>query len=195
MIEFKSRFIELFGEVSKNEKGWDVDKLSSISEVTSSRRVFAKDFVESGIPFYRGSEISELSEFGHTVPKYFISKDHYDNLVSTSGKPVYGDILLPSICANGELWVVNTNEPFYIKDGRVLWIKVNQKLVNSVFLMYQLKSHLIINFNRMASGSTFSEMKIFKLKKIPIMLPPLDLQKQFVDFYSQVDKSKVIYDI
>ena len=31
-----------------------------------------------------------------------------------------------------------------------------------------------------------------QLKKIPVMLPPMELQKKFVDFVIQVDKSKVV---
>ena len=39
---------------------WEQHKLSEIADLTSSKRVHAKDYVESGVPFYRGKEISEL---------------------------------------------------------------------------------------------------------------------------------------
>lgn len=31
------------------------------------------------------------------------------------------------------------------------------------------------------------------IKNLTFRLPPLDLQKQFVDIYNQVDKSKLLY--
>ncbi len=189
----KSRFIEIFGDVLTNEKGWKSSTLGSISDVTSSRRVFSQDFVNEGIPFYRGSEIADLSLNGYTVPQYYITHDLYESLIAVSGKPEVGDILLPSICSKGELWVVDTKEPFYIKDGRVLWIKVNQTEINSLFLKYMLKEYIVNNFSSMASGSTFAEMKIFLLKDIPVIMPPLELQEKFVSFIDQVDKSKFIY--
>ena len=189
----KSRFIEMFGDVVNNTKCWKSGKLQDVSEVTSSKRVFSSDFVESGIPFYRGSEISELSEDGYTKPEYYISRELYEELSKYTGKPKRGDILLPSICSKGELWVVDTDDPFYIKDGRVLWIKTDLSQMNSTFLRYMLRKYIVENFKTMASGSTFAEMKIFILKGIPVVIPPLDLQNQFADFVKQVDKSKFYF--
>ena len=182
----------MFGDVVNNTKCWKLGRLQDVSEVTSSKRVFSSDFVDSGIPFYRGSEISELSENGYTKPEYYISRELYDELSQYTGKPKRGDILLPSICSKGELWVVDSDDPFYIKDGRVLWIKTDLSLMNSIFLRYMLRKYIVEIFKTMASGSTFAEMKIFILKSIPVVIPPLNLQNQFADFVRQVDKSKVV---
>ena len=42
------------------------------------------------------------------------------------------------------------------------------------------------------AGSTVAYLSISMLKKLNIMLPPLDLQNQFVAFVEQTDKSKIV---
>ncbi|QIA65491.1 hypothetical protein GT360_18305 [Vibrio astriarenae] len=36
---------------------WDVYTLGELSELTSSKRIFESDYVNDGVPFYRGQEI------------------------------------------------------------------------------------------------------------------------------------------
>jgi type I restriction enzyme S subunit len=43
----------------------------------------------------------------------------------------------------------------------------------------------------MGSGSTFAEFKIFLLKDIDVLIPPIEQQEAFSSFVEQVDKSKV----
>lgn len=188
----KARFVEMFGDTKLNMKKFPQEKLSKIAKVGSSRRVFARDFQDSGIPFFRGTEVGALAEGKKIIPKLFISKKLYKELVLATGKPKIGDLLMPSICPDGRIWQVNTDEEFYFKDARVLWISPNSSdKVNSTYLRYALKQVLINNYRSVASGSTFAEMKIVSLKGLMIILPPIELQNQFASFVQQVDKSKV----
>ena len=188
----KARFVEMFGDTKLNMKKFPQEKLSKIAKVGSSRRVFARDFQDSGIPFFRGTEVGALAEGKKIIPKLFISKKLYKELVLATGKPKIGDLLMPSICPDGRIWQVNTDEEFYFKDARVLWISPNSSdKVNSTYLRYALKQVLINNYRSVASGSTFAEMKIVSLKRLMIILPPIELQNQFASFVQQVDKSKV----
>ncbi|HBG1231371.1 TPA: restriction endonuclease subunit S [Clostridioides difficile] len=187
----KSRFIEMFGDPIKNSSGWRIEKLEKISSVGSSKRVFVDELVESGIPFYRGTEIGALSIGNNITPTLFITEEHYNSLKKSTGVPVMGDLLMPSICPDGRIWCVNTEESFYFKDGRVLWIHLEKQYINSVYLKHMLKEKFIRDYNKIASGTTFSELKIFALKALDIMIPPLGLQNQFSDFVKQVDKLKL----
>jgi type I restriction enzyme S subunit len=159
--------------------------------VGSSKRVFTSEFTKTGIPFYRGTEVAQLSLEGTVEPKYFISEDHYEILKSATGIPAVGDILLPSICAKGEVWRVDTDSPFYFKDGRVLWIQLDYGAINSEYFCYALRDTLIRNFAKIASGTTFSEMKIFLLKDLSVLVPPLDQQKFFSDFIWMVKQQRI----
>lgn len=186
----KSKFIEMFGECKTNPKNWKLLNMEDVAVVGSSKRVFVEELQEDGIPFYRGTEVGALAEGKSIVPELYIAENHYKELVKATGIPQLGDLLMPSICPDGRIWVVNTENPFYFKDGRVLWIHNIDTKFNSTFLLYTLKDRIMTDYLSIASGTTFSELKIFTLKKCKIFSVPLPLQEQFAAFVEQVEKAK-----
>ena len=189
----KSRFIEMFGDILAGKYKFETRKLGEISEVGSSHRVFTTEFVEHGIPFYRGTEIGELANGKIPQKTYYISEEHYQRLIAQDSKPQIGDLLMPSICNKGQVWMVDTEEPFYYKDGRVLSISPNREIYNSKYLQYFMREKTLVEYPKLGSGSTFAEFKIFLLKDIDILTPPLSLQNDFAAFVQQIDKSKFEY--
>lgn len=187
----KSRFIEMFGDCLSNPKGWKTKCLEDIADVGSSKRVFVEELREDGIPFFRGTEVGALAEGKSVFPELFITEEHYAALCSATGVPQIGDLLMPSICPDGRIWVVNTDKPFYFKDGRVLWIHTIDASFNSTFLLYSLKDRIMTDYSSIASGTTFSELKIFSLKKCKVFAVPLKLQTEFAAFVEQTNKSKL----
>ena len=186
----KSRFIEMFGDCVVNPKGWKTKPLEDIAEVGSSKRVFIEELQKSGIPFYRGTEVGALAEGKQINPELFITEEHYAELCKATGAPQIGDLLMPSICPDGRIWVINTDKPFYFKDGRVLWVHAIDNSYNPVFLLYTLKNRIMTDYSSIASGTTFAELKIFALKKCQIYDVPTALQNKFADYAKQTDKSK-----
>ena len=186
----QARFWEMFGDPRKNKKDRKTSALENIADVGSSKRVFTTELKTSGVPFYRGTEIGQLAEGKLLQPELFIAPEHYQRLCEESGTPQQGDLLMPSICPDGRIWRVDTNRPFYFKDGRVLWISKITNSVDSLFLQFLLKFLFIQDFDQLASGTTFKELKIFILKKIPIIIPPLPLQQKFAAFVRQADAAR-----
>lgn len=187
----KARFVEMFGDCRLNPKGWVTKNLDQVADVGSSKRVFVEELQSEGIPFYRGTEVGALAEGKSIRPELFITEEHYKQLCEATGKPQKGDLLMPSICPDGRIWVVDTDAPFYFKDGRVLWVHLTSRNYNPVFLLYTLKDRIMTDYESIASGTTFAELKIFALKKCRIFDVPLSLQNQFADFVAEVDKSKL----
>lgn len=186
----KSRFAEMFGDIGTGIFNFGTCKLGDVARVGSSHRVFTTEFVESGIPFYRGTEIGELANGQKPSKPYCISEEHYERLANDDTKPLIGDLLMPSICNKGQVWMVDTEEPFYYKDGRVLCISPDRRVFNSKFLQYFMREKTLVEYPKMGSGSTFAEFKIFLLKNMDVLIPPREIQEQFADFVQQVDKSK-----
>ena len=187
----KARFVEMFGDCLANPKGWKTVCLEDIAEVGSSKRVFVEELKKDGIPFYRGTEIGALAEGKQIIPELFITDTHYAELVEATGTPQKGDLLMPSICPDGRIWLVDTDKPFYFKDGRVLWVHAIANNYNPVFLLYTLKDRIVTDYSSIASGTTFAELKIFALKKCRVFDVPVRMQNRFDAFVAQVDKSKV----
>ena len=183
----KARFVEMFGDCKTNPKGWPVLPLEQIAEVGSSKRVFVEELKDEGIPFYRGTEVGALAEGKSITPELFITKEHYRELCSFTGAPQRGDLLMPSICPDGRIWVVNTDEPFYFKDGRVLWVHNIKNQFDPTFLLYTLKDRIMTDYSSIASGTTFAELKIFALKKCLVFNVPLTQQKAFVSLVQKIE--------
>jgi type I restriction enzyme S subunit len=187
----QSVFYEMFGDSKTNSKEYATYKLEELGKVGSSKRVFVDDLVENGIPFYRGTEVGSLAEGITISPKLFITEEHFVQLKNATGIPQKGDLLMPSICPDGRIWRVNTDEAFYFKDGRVLWVNVKSNDINSIYLQYALKDKFLNDYSNIASGTTFAELKIFALKNIDILMPNIELQNQYADFINQIDKMKL----
>lgn len=175
----QSVFLDMFGDPVTNPKGWPIERLGAICDVGSSKRVFVNELVGKGIPFFRGTEIGQIGEGQTVTPTLFITNEHYERLRSDTGIPVIGDLLLPSICPDGRIFMVTNEDPFYFKDGRVLWIKAGLSSINSIFLRHYLKQLFLAVYLKIASGTTFAELKIFALKKLRVQVPPEKNQNQF----------------
>lgn len=186
----ESIFYTVFGDPVRNEKGWEVKEIQDLGKVGSSRRVYLSECVDDGIPFYRGQEVSRLSHGKDPNNELFITSEHYETLKAQRGIPKEGDLLLPSICPDGDIWMVDTDEPFYFKDGRVLWVELDDENINNFFVKSTLAHILRRNFKGISSGSTFSELKIFLLEKITIPIPPLLLQNEFAKKVEIIEKQK-----
>ena len=42
-----------------NKERWKTYKLGDLCQITSSKRIFSEEYVDTGIPFYRSKEIIE----------------------------------------------------------------------------------------------------------------------------------------
>ena len=115
----KARFVEMFGNPATPGDKFKTCKLGEVADVKSSHRVFTTEFVAEGVPFYRGTEIGVLASGQQPEDSYRISMEHYRKIASDDSKPMRGDLLLPSICNKGQVWMVDTDEPFYYKDGQI----------------------------------------------------------------------------
>ena len=185
----QSIFYEMFGDPVVNEKGWEVMSLGDICEITSSKRVFANEYVDMGVPFYRSKEVIEKSKQLPISVELYISESHYDKIKSSFGVPQIGDILVTAVGTIGKIWVVDTNEPFYFKDGNLVWLR-KIKGVHSEYFRYSL-FYLIDEYKKVnANGAAYNALTIAKLKLMLCPLPPLSLQQSFAHKIEQIERQK-----
>lgn len=189
----QSIFYDMFGDPVTNEKGWNVIELGTKCEVTSFKRVLIEDVVDSGVPFIRGTELMALSKAtkGEKIEfTLFITPEHYAQVKAISGVPAVGDLLIPSINSEGNIWILDTDEPRYYKDGRVLWVHVNHDAYTSEALKFIMHILLKKTYSLMATGATFAELKLFVLRELKTILPPLALQQQFAEKIQAIEAQK-----
>ena len=166
-------------------------QLKSIAKIGSSKRIYASEYKNSGIPFYRSKEIRELGTGLKPSVELFIDESKYNYVKDKFGVPKKGDILVAAIGATiGYMWIVDDSK-FYYKDGNLINISPFDK-VSSIYLKYVLEK--IINDYKIknASGSAQLAMTIEKIEKFEIPVPPLELQSKFAQIVEQIDKQKFV---
>lgn len=187
----KARFVEMFGDPIYNDKGVERVALGKICEVGSSKRIFEREYVDSGVPFYRTKEIVELSKGNKISTELFIRQERFDEISKEYGAPKKNDLLISAVGTIGVIWIVDDTYDFYFKDGNLLRVSASESF-NSVYMKYLLET-LIANYRQqMSAGTAYAALTIAGLKQMLVYKVPLTLQNQFADFVHQVDKSKVI---
>lgn len=189
----QSLFYDLFGDPISNPKGFKLKKLGEIDEISSAKRVLVQDVVDKGIPFIRGTELACLSKqnsFDPSVFTMFITPEHYEIVKSITGVPKPHDLLLPSINADGYIWEINTPEPLYFKDGRVLWVHVNHGVHSSKWLKFALSKIIKEKYANLSRGAVFAELTLVFLRNLDIIVPPLSLQEKFATQVEQIEVQK-----
>lgn len=163
-------------------------KFDSICEITSSKRVFAGDYLPSGIPFFRGKEITEKYKGALIVStELFISENKYNEIKSRHGVPLEGDLLLTSVGTLGSTYIVKTGDKFYFKDGNITWFR-NFRHVDSKYIKYWMQSPIGVGeLKKSEIGSSQSAYTIANLKMMEIEVPDREEQESVVDVLEKYD--------
>ena len=188
----KSRFIEMFGDLSGYESRTLKECVSGI-ESGKSPKCLAKPR-EGNNP-----GVLKLSAISSGIYKETENKALPSDAKATDGRVVCdGDILLarkntPELV--GQSVFVNHT------DGNIMFPDIVFRMhakyeVDGVYLSYALAHPLAGAIKSLAHGSAKSMSNIPKseLVRLPIPLPPLALQREFAAFVSQVDKSRFVRD-
>lgn len=187
----KSRFIEMFGDSEFNTMQWPTKKLSEICAVSSSKRIYQNELSTEGVPFLRISDLNERIDNAKNVPELFIPINKYNELKENGLVPTEGDILVTSRGTLGRCYIVRPEDEFYFQDGMISWLSDLNSQITSVYLSQLFAmSGIQKQIASLQAGSTVAYLSITMLKKLNIMLPPLDRQEQFAAFVKQTDKSK-----
>lgn len=167
--------------------GWKERKFGELFNITSSKRVHKKDWINKGVPFYRAREIVRLSRDGFVDNELFISDEMYNSFKEKYGIPMEGDIMVTGVGTIGICHIVSKEDKFYFKDGNIIWFKKKEE-VNSQFINYCFKSDLVIKQVYSGGGSTVATYTIIRAKNTRIYLPPLVKQEELVLVLDMVSK-------
>jgi type I restriction enzyme S subunit len=177
--------------VAEAKEDWETKKLDEILSISSSKRIFYKEYVDTGIPFYRSKEIIELSKGGATSTELFISEERFNEINSKFGSPNQGDILLTSVGTLGVSYRVRENDKFYFKDGNLTWFSNFQVLPSSIIYCWLNSAIGKEELNNITIGSTQAALTISGLRQIEIIIPPKEvinkLNNDLEAFYSKIE--------
>ena len=150
--------------------------LGDIGNVRMCKRILKNQTSETGdIPFYK------IGTFGKT-PNAYISRELFNEYKSKYSYPKIGEVLISASGTIGRT-VIFDGKDAYFQDSNIVWIEndENQILNKYLFYLYQ-----IINWN-VSEGGTIKRLYNDNLKKIKILIPPLEKQKEVVAILDKFD--------
>ena len=188
----KSKFVEMFGENPVENGKWKVEKLDTLVQVTSSKRIYAEEQTDSGIPFLRISDlVSRIN--GLEQAELYISYEKYNEFGKKGWVPTKDDILVTTRGTLGLCYIIREDDEFYFQDGMITWLKFdNHEKVLSVFICYLFAYVLSPKFNIKSNGATVKYLSISDLKVEKIPVPPIELQNTFAEYVQKIDSAKSI---
>ena len=189
----KARFVELFGTLHDNEKGFDVvtieEVCSLIKDGTHQTPQYTED-KEKGYKFLSSKDV--MSQKIDWSDIKYIPAGLHEKLYATL-KPQRNDILMSKNGVNYGIAAVNdTDEIFDIYVSLALLRP--KDTIDPVFFRCVINNpETKRQFDSSIKGIGVPNLHLGEIKKTKIFLPPMELQKEFVDFVQQVDKSKIVW--
>lgn len=164
-------------------------KLGDLCRIASSKRIFESEYVEKGVPFIRGQEISDGSILDPKASfECYISQSRYEEIKEKYGKPTKGDILITAVGTIGNLCYLDKDIDFYFKDGNVIWFSEIISSCEGKFLFHFMKSSFFKDqLKYFMIGAVQKALTIDMLKKVEVPLPPLSEQKKIASVLSSLD--------
>ena len=187
----KARFVEMFGD---KEKAWPVVTIADICKDSRTgpfgSALHHDEFVNEGI-FVLGIDNAVENRFSYNRMRY-ITEDKYQQLKRYTVYP--GDVIITIMGTVGRSAVIPKDMPKSINTKHLACITPDAGVVDSYFLCnaFQIHPDIKQQLRGQTKGAIMDGLNLTIIKGLKFRLPPLELQKQFLEFYNQVDKSKVI---
>ncbi len=160
----RGRFVELFGDIISNEKGWETDIWSNVLKIVNGKNQKA---VESEDGEYlicgSGGAMGRATEYLTNENSVIIGRK--------------GSINKPLLMRE-KYWNVDT----------AFGIEPNTKYINVDYLYMFC---VFFNFEKLNKAVTIPSLTKTDLLNIEMPIPNILLQNQFADFVHQIDKSKL----
>ena len=185
----KSRFVELFGVYPLNPKGWETATIRDI--VTDVRYGSSCPAVDGGkYPYLRMNNITYGGELDLTDTKRIdIPDNELDKCTVRRGDVLFNRTNSKELV--GKTCVYNRDEMMVLA-GFVIRVRVTERILPeflSAFLNTDFSKRMLLGMCKAAIGQ--ANINAQEMQDIGIYLPPTELQRQFVQFKEQTDKSKL----
>jgi len=181
----KSRFIEMFGDVNVNSKKWALLPLGELCKIVrgASPRPIEK-FLGGTVPWIKIGDATENDDIFLTSTKEHIIQDGI-----LKSRLVKANSLIFANCgvSLGFARIITFNG--CIHDGWLALEDIDSRL-NKIFLLQSL-NQMTEYFRKLAPAGTQPNLNTSIMKTYKQIVPPLQLQKEFVSFLEQTNKSKL----
>ena len=185
----KSRFIEMFGVYPANPMGWEIGTIRDI--VTEIRYGSSRPAVDGGkYTYLRMNNITYGGELDLSDTKRIdIPDNELDKCTVRRGDILFNRTNSKELV--GKTCVYDRDEMMVLA-GFVIRIRVKDRILPeflSAFLNTDFSKQMLLGMCKTAIGQ--ANINAQELQNIGLYLPPVELQRRFVQFKKETDKSKL----
>ena len=185
----KARFVELFGIYPANPKGWETGTIRDV--VSDVRYGSSRPAVDGGkYPYLRMNNITYGGELDLSDTKRIdIPDNELDKCTVRRGDVLFNRTNSKELV--GKTCVYNRDDMMVLA-GFVIRVRVSERILPeflSEFLNTEFSKQMLLAMCKTAIGQ--ANINAQEMQNIGLYLPPIELQRKFVQFKEQTDKSKV----
>jgi type I restriction enzyme S subunit len=185
----QSVFLEMFGHSAKDRTHF---KLAQLTECCTSSdnircgpfgtQLYQSDFQHSGVPLWGIKHVNAQFNFP-TVE--FLSTTKAKELSNYDLLP--GDLVMTRKGTIGNVAVYPSDAPNGVMHSDLLRVRLNKEIVLPQFMAAQLRFDPAIKhqISLISGGAIMAGINVGKLKSIRVLVPPIELQKEFVAVITQ----------
>ena len=184
----KSRFIEMFGDVIRNSKAWQMRVFEDVAASRLGKMLDAKQ--QTGKYSYPYLANFNVQWFRFNIEN--LNQMDFDEDDRAEFELKDGDLL---VCEGGEIgrcavWH-NEIQPCFFQKA-LHRVRCNRQIIHPDYLAWWFKYNCDYDGFTAIAGSkaTIAHLPGIKLKQLQVAVPPIELQEQFATFVEQTDKSK-----
>lgn len=181
----KSRFVEMFGDISINNLNWNVYPLGELCTIVrgGSPRPIEK-YLGGNVPWIKiGDATDEDSIYLNSTKEHIIEEGIKKSRLIKKGSLIFAN------CGVSLGFARIINFDGCIHDGWLAMEDIDERL-DKVFLLQSL-NFMTDNFRKIAPAGTQPNLNTSIMKSYKQIVPPVCLQKEYVVFLAQIDKSKL----
>ena len=183
----KARFVELFGDTILNPFGWKKDLLGTVCDVRDGTHD-SPQYFESGYPLVTSKNVTG-GKIDLTDCSLICEADF--KKINERSKVDIGDIIMPMIGTVGKPAIVDIEPNFAIKNVSLIKFKADSRVLN-IYIRALLQSDYFDDaVLSKVRGGTQKFISLGDIRKLEVLVPPMELQEQFATFIKQTDKSKL----
>lgn len=180
----KARFIEMFGDINVNDKGWDIQPLGELCTIVrgGSPRPIDK-YLGGDVPWIKiGDATDGESVYLHSTKEYIIQEG-----VSKSRMVKAGSLIFANCGVSLGFARIITFDGC-IHDGWLAMEDIDERL-DKIFLLQAL-NQMTEHFRKIAPAGAQPNLNTAIMKAYRQVIPPIKMQREFIGVVAQIDKSK-----
>ena len=184
----QSIFYEMFGDPVANDKKWDIESLGKVCDVRDGTHDSPQYLQESPYILITSKNLVN-GKIDYSNVNYISEEDYI--AINKRSQVDDGDIIMAMIGTIGNPIIVKLEEhKFCIKN--VALIKFfNDSLVSNKYVHSLLNNESYLTFIKSQNkGGTQKFVALGTIRKLPIPIPPLSYQQQFIQRIELIEKQK-----